>query len=114
MAASAIQFGIKISADGRQAEQALGRTRASLESISRQLNTARNAFLALQGAMGLSAGLSGLARLVDQVRSVDARLRQVTTSTQEFAEPPRFSRRLRTLRGWSDEQQIDAVRTRSA
>lgn len=91
MAASAIQLGIKISADGRQAEQALGRTRAGLESISRQLNTARNAFLALQGAMGLSAGLSGLGRLVDQVRSVDARLRQVTTSTQEFAAAQRLA-----------------------
>jgi len=31
-----------------------------------------------------------------------------------FAESPRLSRRLQTLRGWSHEQQIDEVRTRGA
>lgn len=63
----------------------LGKTRAGLESISRQLEVARNAFVAFQGALQLRAGIAGLAALADQVQQVNARLRLATSSMQEFA-----------------------------
>jgi lambda family phage tail tape measure protein len=91
MAASSFQLGIKITADSKQAEQAMARTRDGLDAISRQLTVARNAFLALGGVMGMSAGVAGLARVADEVRSVNARLRQATSSMQEFAAAQRLA-----------------------
>lgn len=74
--------------------QALSRARAGVESVSRQLAAARNAFLAFQSAMGLSSGIAGLARLADEINSVNARLRQVTQSAQEFAQAQRLAYRV--------------------
>lgn len=68
------------------ASPAIGKTRAGLESISRQLQVMRNAWLALQGVTGLSGGVSALANLADQVQQVNARLRLAVQSAREFAQ----------------------------
>lgn len=81
---STTELRVRITAQDR-ASAALGRTRAGVESISRQLELARNAFLGFQAAVGLQSGVAGLAALTDEVRQVDARLRQVTRSTADFA-----------------------------
>ena len=76
---------IRIAADGAPARAELASTLERLRSISRQLAQMRNAFVALQSAMGAGAGLSGLASLIDGVRSIDARLRLAAASTRECA-----------------------------
>ena len=68
------------------ASPAIGKMRAGLESVSRQLQIMRNAWLALQGVTGLSGGVSALAGLADQVQQVNARLRLATQSAREFAQ----------------------------
>lgn len=78
---------------------ALGKTRAGIESISRQLQAARNAFLAFQGALGLQSGLAGLVRLADEVQSVNARLKLATASVREFAQAQQFAYRVAAATG---------------
>lgn len=78
---------------------ALTRTRAGLESISRQLEVARRAFLSFQGALGLQAGVAGLVRLADEVQSVNARLRLATSGAQQFAIAQREAYRIAAQTG---------------
>lgn len=46
----------------------------------------RDLFLSVQAAMGLQSGLSGLVRINDAVNLTNARLRQATTSVQQFSQ----------------------------
>lgn len=78
---------------------ALGKTRSGLQSISREIAVARNAFLTLQGAMGLQAGISGLARLADEVQSTNARLRLAVGTVREFAQAQQFAYRVAAQTG---------------
>lgn len=78
---------------------ALGKTRAGLQSISREIALARNAFLTLQGAMGLQGGISSLARLADEVQSINARLRLAVGTVREFAQAQQFAYRVAAQTG---------------
>jgi uncharacterized phage infection (PIP) family protein YhgE len=81
------------------ASPVIDKTRDGLESISRQLQQARNAFLAFQGAMGLSTGVSALAQLADQVQQVNARLQLAVNGAREFAEAQKFAYRVAAQTG---------------
>lgn len=78
---------------------ALGKTRAGLQSISRELALVRNAFLGLQGVMGLQAGISGLAKLADAVQSTNARLKLAVGTVREFAQAQQFAYRVAAQTG---------------
>ena len=82
-----------------KASPVVARTRAGLESISRQLAQLRTAYIAFQGAMGLSGGIRALAEFSDQVRLVDARLKLAAGSARTFAEAQAFSYRVAAQTG---------------
>lgn len=93
-----IDLAIRITAKDSTAG-ALGKTRAGLQSISREIALARNAFLTLQGAMGLQGGISSLARLADEVQSINARLRLAVGTVREFAQAQQFAYRVAAQTG---------------
>lgn len=78
---------------------ALGKTRAGLQSISRELAVMRNAFLSIQGVMGLQSGIAGLARLADAVQSTNARLMLAVGTVREFAQAQQFAYRVAAQTG---------------
>lgn len=97
-----LEVALKITAQDSTAG-ALSRTRAGLESISRQLAIARNAWLSLQGAIGLQAGLSGLAEMADRIQSVNARLRLAVATASDFAQAQQAAARIAAQSGASYE-----------
>lgn len=93
-----LEVALRITAkDSTQA--AFSKTRAGLESISRQLEVARNAFLSFQAVMGLKTGLSGLAAMADEVQAVSARLRLASSSAREFAQAQQLAYRVAAQTG---------------
>lgn len=69
----------------------LARARSGIESISRQLEAARNAALSFAGALVSDAGISGLVRLADELKLVNARLKLAVSGAQEFARAQQFA-----------------------
>lgn len=66
-----------------QAANKLGKTRAGVESISKQLATFRNHFYFLQVLSPLKIGLAGLAESADAYKNYQSRIRLVSQSNQE-------------------------------
>ncbi|HDR1101068.1 tape measure protein [Pasteurella multocida] len=71
---------------GRQADSTtnkLGKTRAGVESISKQLASFRNQIYFFQSLAPISLGVTGLASTADAYKNYEARVRLVSRSNQE-------------------------------
>ncbi|UEA17529.1 tape measure protein [Pasteurella canis] len=71
---------------GRQADSTtnkLGKTRAGVESISKQLASFRNQIYFFQSLAPISLGITGLASTADAYKNYEARVRLVSRSNQE-------------------------------
>ncbi|GIX17696.1 MAG: hypothetical protein KatS3mg119_1882 [Rhodothalassiaceae bacterium] len=84
MAGSSLVVGLKIVADDR-ASKALGRTRAGVESISRALERMRSQAVGAFGVLQIGRLAREAVRTADEIRLVNARLRQAAGSQRAFA-----------------------------
>ncbi len=68
---------------------AFGKTRAGVESISRQLDSMRNGLRATAGSLIAFSQIKSLANLADEVQNLNARIKLVTESSRQFAQVQR-------------------------
>ncbi len=68
---------------------AFGKTRAGVESISRQLDAMRSSLRATAGSLIAFSQIKALSALADDIQNMNARLKLVTDSTRQFAQAQR-------------------------